>query len=56
MGQSLSLLLYLDFSRQLTVNVQFKVCQLLDSNRGPLESKLTAMPNEPQPQLESKTG
>ena len=39
------------FSIQLTVNVQCKCCQWLDSNRGPLELKATALPTEQQPDL-----
>ena len=39
------------FSIQLTVNVQCKGCRWLDSNRGPLELKATALPTEQQPDL-----
>ena len=42
-------LFFLFFSLQLTVNVQYKICQWLASNRGPLESEATAPPTEPQP-------
>ena len=35
-------------SIQLTVNVQYKFCRLLDSNH---ESEVTALPTEPQPLL-----
>ena len=38
------------FSIQLTVHIcQFKFCQWLDSNPGPLESDMTALPTEPHP-------
>ena len=37
------------FSIQLTVNVQNKFCQWLDSNRGPLELEATTLPTNPQP-------
>ena len=37
------------FSTQLTVNVQNKRCQWLDSNRRPLELETIALPTEPQP-------
>ena len=33
----------------LSLKVQFKFCQWLDSNRGPLESEGTALSTEPQP-------
>ena len=43
------------FSIQLTViNVQYKFCGWLDSNRIPLVSEATALPTEPQP-LPTKT-
>ena len=36
------------FSLQLTVkNVQYKFCRWLDSNHGPLELEVTALPTEP---------
>ena len=35
---------------QLTVTkCSLKICQCLDSNRGPLVSEATALPTEPQP-------
>ena len=37
------------FSIKLTVNVQYKFCRWLDSNRRPLVLKVTALPTEPQP-------
>ena len=36
------------FSIQLTVS-KYKICQWLDSNRGPLVLEATALPTEPQP-------
>ena len=32
-----------------STNVQFKFCQWLDSNRGPLVLEVTTLPTEPQP-------
>ena len=40
------------FSIQLTVNVNINLCRCLDSNLGPQESEATALPTEPQPQLD----
>ena len=41
--------LFFVFSLQLTVNiVQYKFCQWLDSNRGPLVWETTALPTEPR--------
>ena len=37
------------FSIQLTINVQYKFCQWLDSNSRPLELESTALPTEAQP-------
>ena len=36
------------FSIQLTVNVQYNFCQLMDSNFRPQESEATALVTEPQ--------
>ena len=37
---------YFNLSIQLTVNGQYKFCQWVDSNRGPLDSNATALPTE----------
>ena len=44
-----SFLFIFAFSIQLTVNVKYKFCQWLDSNRGLLEMEATALPTKPQP-------
>ena len=46
--------LFFFFSKQLTVNFQYKFCRSRDSNSGPLESEATALPTEPQPLPMSK--
>ena len=49
-GHSRPLLFIFVFSIQLIINkCSIKFCQWLESNRGPLVSKATALPTEPQP-------
>ena len=49
-GHSLPLLIIFIFSIQLIINkFSIKFCEWLESNRGPLDLKATALPTEPQP-------
>ena len=49
MGHSRPFLIIFVFSIQLTVNIQYNFLRWLDSNCGPLESKVTALPTESPP-------